>query len=77
MITDPCRSLATNPMNLGILLQSTTKSDYLSNTSRPSFGLQLVSTHPPVDLLSVDLLSIPSTLTVSRSTLTRISLQRI
>jgi hypothetical protein len=28
MVTDPRRSLATNPMNLRILLQSTTKSDY-------------------------------------------------
>jgi hypothetical protein len=28
IVTDPCRSLATNPVNLGILLQSTTNLDY-------------------------------------------------
>jgi hypothetical protein len=54
MVTNPCRSLATNPMNLRILLQSTTKSDYQSTTSRPSFGLQSVAT-PTCQPLLVDL----------------------
>jgi hypothetical protein len=44
MITYPHKSLATNTMNIGILLQSTTKWDYQSTTSQPSFGLQSVAT---------------------------------
>jgi hypothetical protein len=70
MVTDPCRSLATNPTNLRILLQSTTKSDYPSTTSRPSFGLQSVSTCPPVDLLSVDLFDLLSMSLPCRTTST-------
>jgi hypothetical protein len=36
------------------------KSDYQSTTSWPSFGLQSVATHPPVDLLLVDLFDLLS-----------------
>ena len=55
MVTDTHISLDTNTMNLGIMLQLTTKSDYQSTTSRPSFGIQFVTTCPLVALLLVDL----------------------
>jgi len=42
MVTDPCKSLATNLVNLEILLQSTRKSDY-----RLTFIWSLVSFHMP------------------------------
>ena len=58
MVTDPCRSLATNPTNPNILSQS----DYQSTTSQPSFSLQLVVSHPHFDLFLVDLSLIYSTL---------------
>jgi hypothetical protein len=74
MVTDPHRSLSTNPTNLGILLWSTTKLDYQSTTNRPSFGLQSVATRPPIDLLSIDVFDLPSITSNStfpnRSTLT-------
>jgi len=41
------RSLATNPMNIGILLQST--------TSQPLVSIQSVATQPHDDLLLADL----------------------
>jgi hypothetical protein len=75
-IRDPCRSLAKNLTNLGILLQSTIKLDYKSTTIRPSFGLQLVSMCSLFDLLLVDLfefMSMSMSLTSSlpgRTTLT-------
>jgi hypothetical protein len=47
MVTNPHGSIFTNPMNLRIMLQSTTRG--------PSFGIQLVSTFPPINLLLVDL----------------------
>jgi hypothetical protein len=51
--TDPCISLPTNLMNLGILLELTTS----RITSRTSFGLQSVSTQIHDDLLSANLLN--------------------
>jgi hypothetical protein len=39
MVTNPRRSLAANPVNLGIMLKLNTKSDYQSTTSQPSFGI--------------------------------------
>jgi hypothetical protein len=58
MGTNPCISLDTNLVNLGIMLQLT--------TSRPPVGLQSVSIGDFVDLLSVDLLDLLSiTLTLT------------
>jgi hypothetical protein len=61
MVAYPCISLATNPTNLGIMLQST--------TSRPPFSVQSVSTRPPDDLLLVDLFNLLSITSTSTSTL--------
>jgi hypothetical protein len=51
-VTDPCRSLATNLANLGILLQSTTKSDYpvdyQSTFIRSSVGCHMPACRPLV-----------------------------
>jgi hypothetical protein len=55
MVTNPCISLATNPENIRIMLQSTTKSDYHLTIDQRSFGLQSVSIFLPIDLSSVDL----------------------
>jgi hypothetical protein len=60
MVTDPCRSLATNPVNLRILLQSTTKSDYHSTTSRPSFRSSVGFHTPSCRPLVVDLFNLLS-----------------
>jgi hypothetical protein len=54
MVTHPCKSLDTNPKNVEILLQSTPS----RITSRPSFNLHSISTHPPVDLMLVELFEI-------------------
>jgi hypothetical protein len=47
-ITNPCRSLATNPANLEILLQSTTKSDYQSAYIRSSVDCHTPACRPLV-----------------------------
>jgi len=58
MDTDPHKLLAINPMNLGILLQSTTKSSYQLTIGQPSFSLQSVATSLPIDLLLVHLFNL-------------------
>jgi hypothetical protein len=55
MVIYPLISLDTNPINLWILLRSTTKSYYQLITSDPLFSLQSIATRPPIELLSVEL----------------------
>jgi hypothetical protein len=77
MVTNPCISLATNPANLEILLQSTSKLGYQSTTGWPSFDLYSTVSCPHFDLLLVDFVVDLFDIDFSRSTSSNFDLMSI